>query len=76
MAKKKPVPVGTTETVESFLARGGKITICPSCERTPPEEIRHKWKPQRGRKKKEDKTVDSFVEAQRTNLFGKLGVDL
>jgi len=47
------VPVGTTETIESFLARGGKITICPSCERTPAEDINYKWKPQRGRKKKD-----------------------
>lgn len=62
MARKKAIPVGTTESVESYLARGGKITICPSCARTDPEDINYKWKPQRGRKKKEDKTVDTFVE--------------
>jgi hypothetical protein len=62
LARKKAIPVGTTETMEMFLARGGKVTVCPSCARTPPEEINYKWKPQRGRKKKEDKSVDLFVE--------------
>ena len=60
MAKKKTVPVGRIETAEEYLARGGKITICPPCERTDPDEIAYTWKPKRGRKKKEEtpKEVD------------------
>lgn len=61
MSKKKQVPVGSTESVESYLARGGKITICPKFERTPEEDMKYKWKPQRGPKKKVDKPVD-FIE--------------
>lgn len=58
---KKTIPIGTIETAEQYLARGGKITICPPCERTDPDEIAYTWKkPKRGRKKKEDmpKEVD------------------
>ena len=61
MAKKKTVPIGRVETAEEYLARGGKITICPPCERTDPEDITYTWKkPGRGRKKKDDtpKEVD------------------
>jgi hypothetical protein len=60
MAKKKTV-IGKTETAEEYLARGGKITVCPPCERTDPDDIAYTWKkPKRGRKKKEDmpKVVD------------------
>jgi len=58
---KKTIPIGTIETAEEYLARGGKITICPPCQRTDPDEITYAWKkPQRGRKKKEEtpKEVD------------------
>jgi hypothetical protein len=57
---KKTIPIGTIETAEQYLARGGKITICPPCQRTDPEEIAFTWKPKRGRKKKEEtpKEVD------------------
>ncbi len=61
MAKKKTAPLGKTETAEEYLARGGKITVCPPCERTDPDDIAYTWKkPKRGRKKKEDmpKVVD------------------
>lgn len=62
MAKKKKanLPEGTIETIEQYLARGGKVTICPPCQRTDPDEIGYSWKPKRGRKKKEDqpKEVD------------------
>ena len=57
---KSQLPEGATETVEQYLARGGKITVCPSCQRTDPDEISYSWKPKRGRKKKEEtpKEVD------------------
>jgi hypothetical protein len=61
MAKKKTIPTGRVETAEEFLARGGKITICPPCERTDPDEIEYTWKkPARGRRKKQEspKEVD------------------
>jgi hypothetical protein len=54
MAKKKQSFDGPIETVEDYIARGGKITVCPPCQRTEPEDISYTWKPQRGRKKKED----------------------
>ena len=60
MARNKQIE-GVVETAEEYLARGGKITICPPCERTDPDEIAYTWKkPKRGRKKKEDmpKVVD------------------
>lgn len=61
MAKKKKAnPESPVETMEEFLARGGKITVCPPCQRTDPDDITYTWKPKRGRKKKEDqpKEVD------------------
>jgi len=54
MAKKKPIFDGPTETVEEFLARGGKIQYCEPMARTSEEDIGYSWKPKRGRKKKED----------------------
>lgn len=56
MAKKKQLKNfdGPVETVEEFLARGGKIQICPPGARTDDEDISYTWKPKRGRKKKED----------------------
>ena len=55
MAKKKVKFDGPVETVEQYLARGGKIEICPPCQRTEEGDITYTWKkPQRGRKKKED----------------------
>ena len=64
MARKKKanIPEGTTETVEQYLARGGKVTICPPCQRTDPDDINYTWKPKRGRKKKDDapKELDDF----------------
>lgn len=41
-----------TEKIEEFLARGGKITICPPC--TTSEEVTYKHKFSRGRKKKKE----------------------
>jgi hypothetical protein len=54
MANKKTKFDGPVETVEQFLARGGKITTCPPCTRTEEGEITYTWKPKRGRKKKEE----------------------
>jgi len=56
MSKKKTklLPEGQTETVEEFLARGGKITYCKPMARTEEEDISYTWKPKRGRKKKEE----------------------
>jgi hypothetical protein len=56
MSKKKTklLPEGQTETVEEFLARGGKITYCEPMARTEEGEISYTWKPKRGRKKKEE----------------------
>lgn len=42
------------EKIEEFLARGGKIQICPPCTRSEDIEYKHKFG-QRGRKKKTDK---------------------
>jgi len=51
MARKKKAPVVTkTETIEEYLARGGKITVCEPYERSDPELLKPKWG--RGRKKK------------------------
>ena len=63
MAKKKQkIYDGPVETVEEFLARGGKITYCKPMARTEEEDISYTWKPQRGRKKKDDapKELDDF----------------
>ena len=63
MAKKKTKTFdGPVETVEEFLARGGKITYCKPMARTEEEDITYTWKPKRGRKKKEDtpKEVDEL----------------
>jgi hypothetical protein len=55
MAKKKPKNFdGPVETIEEFLARGGKITYCKPGARTQEEDISYTWKPKRGRKKKEE----------------------
>ena len=55
MAKKKQKTFdGPVETVEEFLARGGKITYCEPMARTQDEDISYTWKPKRGRKKKEE----------------------
>ena len=63
MAKKKQKTFdGPVETVEEFLARGGKITYCEPMARTGEEDISYTWKPKRGRKKKDDlpKEVDEL----------------
>ena len=63
MAKKKTKTFdGPVETVEEFLARGGKITYCKPGARTSDEDISFTWKPKRGRKKKEEtpKELDDF----------------
>ena len=63
MAKKKPKTFdGPVETIEEFLARGGKITYCKPGARTQEEDIGFTWKPQKGRKKKDDvpKELDDF----------------
>jgi hypothetical protein len=63
MAKKKQKTFdGPVETVEEFLARGGKITYCEPMARTEEGDISYTWKPKRGRKKKEDtpKEVDEL----------------
>ena len=63
MAKKKQKTFdGPIETVEEFLARGGKITYCKPMARTEEGDISYTWKPKRGRKKKEDtpKEVDEL----------------
>jgi len=53
MARKKKAPTVTkTETIEEYLARGGKITVCEPYERSDPELLKPKWG--RGRKKKSD----------------------
>lgn len=54
MAKKKIKFDGPVETVEQFLARGGKIKVCPPCQRTEDSNIGYTWKPKQGRKKKEE----------------------
>jgi len=42
-----------TETIEQYLARGGKITTCPPGQRS--EDVEYKTGPKsRGRKKKKD----------------------
>jgi hypothetical protein len=57
MAKRKaveqPIEEPRVETVEEFLARGGKITVCPAGMRS--EDVTYKTGPKskRGRKKKE-----------------------
>ena len=60
MAKKKPTFDGPVETVEEYRARGGKIEVCPPCQRTEDGSITYTWKQKRGRKKKEEtpKEVD------------------
>ena len=56
MARKKHVdPKGElrVETMEEYLARGGKVTICPPGMRS--EDVVEKFNPKRrGRKKKTD----------------------
>jgi hypothetical protein len=59
MAKRKagveqPIERPKVETVEEYLARGGKITVCPPGMRS--EDVTYKTGPKskRGRKKKQD----------------------
>jgi hypothetical protein len=43
-----------TETIEQYLARGGKVTVCPPGQRS--EDVAYKTGPKsRGRKKKTEK---------------------
>jgi len=54
MARKKKIAVeGHTETLEEYLARGGKITVCPPGART--EDLEPMGSP-RGYGKKRKKT--------------------
>jgi len=64
MAKKKIKFDGPVETVEQFLARGGRIKICPPCQRTEEEDISYNWKPKRGRKKKEETSPIEVDESE------------
>ena len=55
MARKKKIVVeGHTETIEEYLARGGKITVCPPGART--EDLEPMGSP-RGYGKKRKKTA-------------------
>jgi len=46
--KKRTVIEGHTETMEEFLARGGRIEICPPGMRS--EDVREKFRVGRGRR--------------------------
>ena len=59
MAKRKaraeqPIIEPRVETVEEYLARGGKITVCPPGMRSEDVEYKTGPKSKRGRKKKQD----------------------
>lgn len=54
--KQTEVFEGTTETIEEFLARGGKIEKCPAGQRTLDQNISYTWKPKQGQKKKKAKS--------------------
>mgnify|MGYP001162683926 CR=1 FL=1 len=54
MPKKKAIPAGPVETVEEFLARGGKIQKIPYGERSyDSAQPGNRWGKGRGKKKKE-----------------------